>query len=475
MLRFVRLLSLASFLTASSVCVSAQVTFTQTMIQANGSFPNGIVSADFNNDGILDLVTVNGNKTLSFYKGLGGGKFASPVNQPLPNGGTQVVAADFSRHGTPDLAIVSGNITILIGNNDGTFKQGTTINVNGTAQSITLADFNGDHLPDIAASICPASGPCVSKVYLGQGNGEFAWTTTMPDGGGQIVSGDFNADGHQDIAVIAGNQVALYLGKGTGQFNEPLLASLNGVSSIAVGDFYNNRIQSLVALTGTFLGNGDFENWIYSLRFSSGQLLVENQRVLQASGGAPYQVLAAGDLDGDFKDDIFVSGGDTSTAMANYLLGNGDGTFGSLSSDISDGAVPQVAFIRDLNGDSRHDIAASWSFIPGPGDGVETWINTNGATNCSLPPAAQLVTHICAPSSGQVVGQTFTFSGSGSAVNGIAKRMELWIDGKKVAQNLEDQLKATVPLTRGSHVASFVVVDSFDNHVSNSVSFTSSF
>lgn len=475
MLRFMRLVSLFSLAAFSSVLVSAQVTFTQTMIQTNGSGPNGIVAADFNNDGILDLVTVNANKTLSFYKGLGGGKYASPVSQPLPNGGTQVVAADFSRHGTPDLAIVSGNITIMIGNNDGTFKQGQTIDAHGTAQSITLADFNGDHLPDIAASICPASGPCVSKVYLGQGNGTFAWTTTMPDGGGQIVSGDFNADGHQDVAVIAGNEVALYLGKGTGKFNEPLLASLNGVNSIAVGDFYNNRIQSLVALTGAFLGNGDFENWIYSLRYLGGHLLVENQRVLQASGGAPYQVLAAGDLNGDFKDDIFVGGGDVNVSFSNYLLGNGDGTFGPLSSDISGGAIPQVAFIRDLNGDSRHDIAASFFVAPGPGDGVETWINTNAATNCSLPPAGQLVVHVCAPANGQVVGQTFTFSASGNALNGIAKRMELWLDGKKVAQNLEDQFKATVNLTRGNHVASFVVVDSFDNHVSSSVSFTSSF
>lgn len=475
MFRLVRLVFLVSFLAASYVLASAQVTFNQTMIQTNGAFPGGIVAADFNNDGILDLLTVNGNKTLSFYKGLGGGKYASPISQPLPIIGQQVVAADFSRHGTPDLAIVSGNVTILIGNNNGTFKQGSTINVGGTAQSITMADFNGDHLPDLAVSICPASGPCVSKVYLGQGNGKFAWTTTLPDGGGQIVSGDFNADGHQDIAVIAGNEVALYLGKGTGKFNEPILASLNGVNSLAVGDFYNSRIQSMVALTGAFLGGGDFENWIYSLRFSNGHLLVENQRVLQASGGAPYQILAAGDLNGDFKDDIFVGGGDSFIAMANYLLGNGDGTFGPLSSDISDGAIPQSPFIRDLNGDSRHDIGATWSFVPGPGDGAETWINTNATTNCSLPPAAELVTHICAPTNGQVVGQTFTFRASGSALNGIAKRIELWIDGKKVAQNLEDQFKATVKLTRGSHVASFVVVDSFDNHTSNSVSFQSSF
>jgi hypothetical protein len=47
----------------------------------------------------------------------------------------------------------------------------------------------------------------------------------------------------------------------------------------------------------------------------------------------------------------------------------------------------------------------------------------------------------------------------------------VWIDGHKVAQNLEDQLKATVALTAGSHTATFVAIDSFDNTASSSVSF----
>jgi hypothetical protein len=463
-----------SFLLMSSILASAQVNFTQTMIHTNAT--GSMVAGDFNNDGILDLISINGDNTLSFYKGLGGGKYASPVIQPLSllNREQQVVVADFARHGTLDLAIVSGDITILIGNNNGTFRQGTNINVGGSAQSITLADFNGDHIPDIAVSVCPSQGRCESKVYLGEGNGLFRLSATLQDGGGQIVSGDFNADGHQDIVVIAGNEVVLYLGKGNGTFESPILASLNGGALLAVGDFYNNRIQSLVALTGNFIGNGNFQNTIYSLRYSNGHLLVENQNILPPSG-APYQVLAAGDLNGDFKDDIFIGGGDVNVSLANYLLGNGNGTFGQLSPDISDGAIPLSAFIRDLNGDSRHDIAASFAFAPGPDDGVETWINTSAATNCSLPPANQLVVHICAPFSGQVVGHTFTFRGSGSAFNGIAKRMELWIDGKKVAQNLEDQLKATVKLTRGKHVASFVVVDTFDEHVAGRVSFRASF
>ena len=51
----------------------------------------------------------------------------------------------------------------------------------------------------------------------------------------------------------------------------------------------------------------------------------------------------------------------------------------------------------------------------------------------------------------------------------------LWIDGKKIGQNLEDQLKVNTTLTKGSHTASFVVVDSFDNNVSQKVTFTSSY
>ena len=50
--------------------------------------------------------------------------------------------------------------------------------------------------------------------------------------------------------------------------------------------------------------------------------------------------------------------------------------------------------------------------------------------------------------------------------------MELWIDGKKVGQNLEDQLKITTTVAAGNHTASMVAVDSLDNHVSSSVSFT---
>lgn len=476
MLRFVQSCILSLLVAIGAGQASAQVTFTQSAFPSGndaGSF--SITTGDFNNDGILDLVTVGVN-SLSFYKGLGGGKYAAAITQSQPSDRGPVVAADFSRHGTPDLAIAGPNaVIIMIGQNNGTFVHGTDIPVNGAVQSIALADFNGDHLPDLAVSICPSSGACNSTIFLGQGNGTFKASSTLTDGGGQIVAGDFNADGHQDFAVVAGSIIALYLGNGNGSFQAPVVANANAVHSLALGDFYNNRIQTLVGLGGTFLGGGNFQTFIVSMRYANGQLLVENQRTVQDVTGVPFQQVVGGDLNGDFKDDIFLLGFDVNGQLGSYVLGNGNGTFQTpVDAGVAEES-PSNPFIRDLDGDSRHDIGFAQKDLFDPASGAAVLRNTNAATNCTLPPAGQLVVHICAPANGQIVGQTFTFKGSGSAVNGIAKRIELWIDGKKRAQNLEDQLKATVTLTRGNHVASFVVVDSFDNHTSGSVSFTAQF
>ena len=107
--------------------------------------------------------------------------------------------------------------------------------------------------------------------------------------------------------------------------------------------------------------------------------------------------------------------------------------------------------------------------------GAYIWLNRNAATNCTPPKPNVQSVHICAPHSGQVVGQTFTFKAAGNAWNGTAKRVELWIDGKKIGQNREDQLRVTTSLSRGRHTASFVVVNTFDAYNSKSVSFTASY
>ncbi len=468
-----------AYLVAATSFGFGQINFNQIAIDSGDTSSSGIAVGDFNNDGILDIVTVNAG-TLSFYKGLGGGNYANPVNQDVPAGLSQVMAADFNRDGKLDLAVAANGdtagINIFLGNGDGTFRPGTNIALPGSQHFLTVADFNGDHLPDIAVSDSQGT-----QVYLGKGDGTFTLASSLSNGGWQIVSGDFNADGHQDIiASNLGGQLALYLGKGDGTFAPALLQTVSDLQWMTVGDFYNNRVQSLVVLAGQY-DPPNFSEWLYPVRYANGQLVVGPETVLAQSIGDPYQAIAAGDLNGDFKDDAYIVGGGFNTgAIAVYLLGNGDGTFQGPYQGLYWGDLQSDVLIRDLDGDSRHDVGIPFTSIFDQDGGMDALINTSAATNCPLPKGPytsfqRLAVNICAPSNNQVVGQTFTFKGSGSAFNGVAKRMELWIDGKKVAQNLEDQLNATVTLSRGSHMASFVVVDTFDEYASKTVSFTAQY
>src|ERR1700722_18079212 len=101
--------SIAAFVLASTSLASAQVKTIDTVYPSGDTDSASVVTGDFNNDGILDLVTIN-QSTLSFFQGLGGGKFAAAVNQPISAGLTQAYAADFNGDGRLDLAIASNGL-----------------------------------------------------------------------------------------------------------------------------------------------------------------------------------------------------------------------------------------------------------------------------------------------------------------------------------------------------------------------------
>ena len=476
--------SIVAFLFASLSLASAQLNFTAASYDSGDSSTQSAVTGDFNNDGILDMVSINAS-SMSFYKGVGGGKYANAVTTTFSNYSGPAVAADFNRDGKLDLAVATYNPTgnqvlIYLGNGDGTFASfwGTPPTGNSFS-SIALADFNGDHLPDLAISQCDSNGVCSVEVFLGQGDGTFHSSATLAYGGGQVVAGDFNADGHQDIAVLGDqastSQLDIFLGNGNGTFQTPKVAKFSYPVSLAVGDFYNTKIQSLAILNYVFNGSGS-TFYLTTARCLNGTLVIGTPQVVIANTLGNYMFITSGDLNGDFLDDIAVVGsGPVPNPAAAYMLGKGNGTFQNPVNLAAFGQNELDPLIRDLNFDSRHDLSGGWSDSDsryGTGGGVFAMVNNSATTNCNPPPANKLGVKICAPSSGQTVSSTFTFKAAGNAFNGIAKRMELWIDGKKIGQNLEDQLKITTTLSAGRHTASFVVVDTFDNHTSSTVSFT---
>jgi hypothetical protein len=502
------LLSLSAFLFLTLAAVSAQVNstavtglkFTQhklpigTAPYNNGS-TSAVVTGDFDKDGILDVVTINETTTqseVSFFKGLGGGRFSTTpvisslnVSQGTSSSGS-AFSADFNNDGKLDLAISTGlgpgPVTIMLGNGDGTFRPGQSITVNtdsgpGAAAAIALADFNGDHIPDIAVSDGAAG---YTWIYLGNGNGTFKLAETQKYGGNSIVVGDFNADGKQDVAFASGlgtggSTVGVFLGNGHGTLATPVLATVSYVTGLAVGDFYNDRIQSLAALSSVGPIDGNDTTYLVTLRYLNGQLEVGPQNQVTGPVAEGPTFITGGDLNGDFIDDVFITGGGYyENALTQYMLGNGDGTFQAPQNTPYDtqGNAFRLPIIRDLNLNSRHDVSIAWGNVEDDNGGGNVLLNDNATPNCDPPPANVLSVNICTPKSGATISKTYMFRGSGNAFNGIAKHMELWIDGTKIGQNLEDQLKITTTLSSGSHTASFVVVDSFDSYTSKSVTFT---
>src|SRR5208282_6029911 len=185
---------------------------------------------DFNRDGILDvaLIWAGGVKTML---GNSNGTFQAPGDSYFSTyvGENGIATADFNGDGIPDLVITANDpsstngfafVGVCLGNGDGTFQDISQVAGSGAnyAGSITAAigDFNGDGKLDVATAIQTA-GPVIEGIIdisLGNGDGTFDVGTSVPLVTTPLLVGDFNADGVLDLATGG----YFYYGQGNGTF-----------------------------------------------------------------------------------------------------------------------------------------------------------------------------------------------------------------------------------------------------------------
>ena len=317
------------------------------------------------------LDTSNGNSVLGTAELGTSFTYLSFLNSSSPATGAEpqsVVVGDFNGDGIPDLAVAnyaSGTVTILLGNGNGTFTQAANspVTVGEYPISITVGDFNGDGIPDLAVA---NNGNGTVTILLGNGNGTFTQEANSPVTVGyypiSIAVGDFNGDGISDLAVTNGYSVTVFLGNGNGTFTQAATVYTLGLdlTSVVVGDFNGDGIPDLaVADSGTgkvaiLLGNG---NGTFTQAATS----------QGASGSTPTSV-AVGDFNGDGILDLAVTNGDASTVT--ILLGNGNGTF-TFAQTLYNLATGEGSIaVGDFNGDGIPDLAVT--NIPATGSGTVT-------------------------------------------------------------------------------------------------------
>ena len=91
-----------------------------------------------------------------------------------------MVTADFNNDGRLDIAVanpLNNTVTILLGNGDGTFTTGQTLSVGIDPSGLAVGDFNGDGRLDLAVA---DAGSDNVMVFLGLGDGTFGSPRPWP-------------------------------------------------------------------------------------------------------------------------------------------------------------------------------------------------------------------------------------------------------------------------------------------------------
>lgn len=148
-----------SLLTAIVLLLPA-VTWSQTLSLSRRDYPvspapRGIVAADFNRDGAMDLALANtGRDSVSVLLNLTGrGQgFVQTYDIVLGGGPFDIAAADIDSDGVVDLIVANADlntIDVILGRTEGGFEPPVHIPASGNPRGVAVADVNGDYRLDL--------------------------------------------------------------------------------------------------------------------------------------------------------------------------------------------------------------------------------------------------------------------------------------------------------------------------------------
>jgi hypothetical protein len=355
---------------AAQVCQDASLDYLSTDNESSGgSEPREMTLGSFNLDQYPDLaVQHRGSPEVGILLGDGPG-FKLHTVLSFSGAISDVVAADFNHDGWDDVAVsvtARDQIHVRLSSRSGGFDDALVFPVGKQPTALAVGDFDDDGHFDVAAF---NSGDFDVWILLGDGQGSFVPLTPIQVSVGsqltQMAAGDVNEDGNLDLVAVDPARDLIYVAllKDTGDLDT--LTSFTPAASrpegLTLGDFDGDGALDLVTVAQTrqieFLG-GDGAGG-----FSTG--------APRGTGAAAPTRVAAADLDNDGDLDVAVS--DDGLDQVHLLVNDGKGNF-VVNADFPSAGPSGDVVASDFDLDGRNDVALSiWS-----GGRIQTFLNDTG-------------------------------------------------------------------------------------------------
>lgn len=288
------------------------------------------VWGDIDNDNDLDLVIVGQDASYTdiskVFINNNDGTFTDLSSGITPIEQGDVTLSDFNNDSYLDISItgvgVSERVTKLYKNNgNNTFSELTNVNLPGMNNGeIGWGDYNNDNYPDFILSgfddNTGGTDTFYTKIFTNNGDETFTESGIPIHQGwlGDVEWGDYNADGNLDFVISgtggsgADRFTLLYKNNGDSTFTE-LDPGFAGVShsSLEWGDFDNDGDLDLF-LVGVTTTPGDGNNIATIYTNEGGDTFTDTY--ITTFNASYFGDADSGDIDGDGKIDIVITGYD---------------------------------------------------------------------------------------------------------------------------------------------------------------------
>lgn len=222
--------------------------------EADIEFPSSdaLVIADFNRDGLLDLIYVE-KEAIAFRRGLGGFRFEKEIRSSLPVGVDSVYVGAFDADSALDVLALwrdsplgpETELVTLSGDGRGRFGSPQNKTLPFAAHAVSVGKVNGDAYDDVLISQVN-SGQSI-HVLDSKGRGQFEEPVEYPTSyaSNVILPADLDGDGSLDLLAVGDGGTEFFRNDGRGGFAPgPPLEGLGGDAAVQ-GDFDGDGVVDL--------------------------------------------------------------------------------------------------------------------------------------------------------------------------------------------------------------------------------------